>query len=90
MLGACLAYIGISLMLGIFLAALGYRHRAWSRSQLSRRLRSSSPRQTRRAPATVNTDAGDLAGAAGFEPANAGSKVRCLTAWRRPTDAPRR
>ena len=32
MLGACLAYIGISLMLGIFLAALGYRHRIWSRA----------------------------------------------------------
>ena len=29
-----------------------------------------------------------LAGAAGFEPANAGSKVRCLTAWRRPKAAP--
>jgi hypothetical protein len=25
-----------------------------------------------------------LAGTAGFEPANAGVKVRCLTAWRRP------
>tara|TARA_Y100000741_G_scaffold333780_1_gene290601 strand:+ start:403 stop:636 length:234 start_codon:yes stop_codon:yes gene_type:complete len=25
-----------------------------------------------------------LAGAAGFEPANAGIKSRCLTAWRRP------
>jgi hypothetical protein len=26
-----------------------------------------------------------LAGAAGIEPANAGIKSRCLTAWRRPT-----
>ena len=26
-----------------------------------------------------------MAGAAGFEPANAGVKVPCLTAWRRPT-----
>ncbi len=26
----------------------------------------------------------DMAGAAGFEPANADSKNRCLTAWRRP------
>jgi hypothetical protein len=25
-----------------------------------------------------------MAGAAGFEPANADSKNRCLTAWRRP------
>ncbi len=25
-----------------------------------------------------------MAGAAGFEPANAGIKSRCLTAWRRP------
>ena len=25
-----------------------------------------------------------MAGAAGFEPTNAGSKDRCLTAWRRP------
>ena len=25
-----------------------------------------------------------LAGAAGIEPANAGTKNRCLTAWRRP------
>ena len=28
-----------------------------------------------------------LAGAAGFEPANAGTKNRCLTTWRRPTVA---
>ena len=28
-----------------------------------------------------------LAGAAGFEPANAGTKNRCLTTWRRPNDA---
>src|SRR5690606_12008540 len=26
-----------------------------------------------------------MAGAAGFEPANAGTKNRCLTAWRRPS-----
>ena len=25
-----------------------------------------------------------MAGAAGIEPANAGIKIRCLTAWRRP------
>ncbi len=25
-----------------------------------------------------------VAGAVGFEPTNAGSKSRCLTAWRRP------
>ena len=30
-----------------------------------------------------------LAGAAGFEPANAGIKSRCLTTWRRPiSEAP--
>ena len=27
-----------------------------------------------------------LAGAEGFEPPNAGTKTRCLTAWRRPND----
>ncbi len=26
----------------------------------------------------------DLAGALGFEPRNAGIKIQCLTAWRRP------
>ena len=26
-----------------------------------------------------------LAGTAGFEPANAGTKTQCLTTWRRPT-----
>ena len=30
-----------------------------------------------------------MAGAGGFEPPNAGSKVPCLTAWLRPTAAPR-
>lgn len=28
---------------------------------------------------------GEMAGAAGFEPANADTKNRCLTTWRRPT-----
>ena len=28
-----------------------------------------------------------VAGSAGFEPANAGTKTQCLTAWRRPTIA---
>src|SRR6478672_9409547 len=32
---------------------------------------------------------GSLAGAAGFEPANAGTKNRCLTTWRRPSRRPR-
>ncbi len=27
-----------------------------------------------------------LAGTAGFEPANAGTKTQCLTTWRRPTN----
>ncbi len=27
-----------------------------------------------------------MAGPAGFEPANAGIKTRCLTTWRRPND----
>ncbi len=31
---------------------------------------------------TLNTK--NLAGAAGFEPANVDSKNRCLTTWRRP------
>lgn len=31
---------------------------------------------------------GDLAGEEGFEPSNAGSKVRCLTTWRLPSDGP--
>ena len=30
------------------------------------------------------TDSKNLAGMAGFEPANDGIKTRCLTAWRRP------
>jgi lipoprotein len=29
----------------------------------------------------------NLAGTAGFEPANAGTKTQCLTTWRRPTIA---
>ena len=49
MLGVCLAYIGISLMLGIFLAALGYRHRIWSRTRIARRLRSTARRPRRAA-----------------------------------------
>lgn len=28
-----------------------------------------------------------LAGAVGFEPTNGGTKSRCLTTWRRPSDA---
>src|SRR5438270_8561295 len=32
-----------------------------------------------------NTQMRLLAGAAGFEPANAGTKNRCLTTWRRPS-----
>lgn len=32
---------------------------------------------------------GDLAGEAGFEPADGGSKVRCLTTWRLPSEAAR-
>lgn len=31
-----------------------------------------------------------LAGPAGFEPANAGTKTRCLTTWRRPNSRCRR
>ena len=27
-----------------------------------------------------------MAGSAGFEPANAGTKTQCLTTWRRPTE----
>ena len=44
-----------------------------------------------RAPVTLDkyrrkryTAYGDMAGMAGFEPANDGVKVRCLTAWRHP------
>src|SRR3990172_12002278 len=29
-----------------------------------------------------------LAGAPGFEPGNAGIKIRCLTTWRRPSNLP--
>ena len=35
-------------------------------------------------PADQTCHSFDLAGAAGFEPANAGIKTRCLTTWRRP------
>ena len=31
----------------------------------------------------------ELAGAAGFEPANGGTKSRCLTTWRRPSTGDR-
>ena len=34
-----------------------------------------------------NTLASNMAGVAGFEPANAGIKTRCLTAWRHPNPA---
>ncbi len=37
-----------------------------------------------RGPKPANFKGKDLAGAAGFEPANAGTKNRCLTTWRRP------
>ena len=30
----------------------------------------------------------EMAGAPGFEPGNAGTKNRCLTAWRRPNEPP--
>ena len=30
-----------------------------------------------------NSDKSVMAGSAGFEPANAGTKTQCLTAWRR-------
>lgn len=36
MLGWCLAYIYASVTFGAFLAALGYRHRVWSRKDASR------------------------------------------------------
>jgi hypothetical protein len=36
MLGWCLSYLCASFALGAFLAALGYRHRVWSRADLHR------------------------------------------------------
>lgn len=36
MLGWCLSYVCASLAFGVFLAALGYRHRVWSRADLDR------------------------------------------------------
>jgi hypothetical protein len=43
----------MSLILGVFFATLGYRHRVWSRAQLARRIddprRPSSTRHVRRA-----------------------------------------
>src|SRR3954463_5625171 len=36
-------------------------------------------------PAVAREARRRLAGAAGFEPANAGTKNRCLTTWRRPS-----
>lgn len=33
-----------------------------------------------------NDDDSLMAGSAGFEPANAGTKTQCLTTWRRPTE----
>jgi hypothetical protein len=53
MLGACVVYVGISLILGVFLAVLGYRHRVWSRAQIACRVRRlplpSASRRPRRA-----------------------------------------
>src|SRR5579883_115597 len=46
----------------------------WKQSTLTRR-----PMRQNLAPTHI------VAGAAGFEPANAGIKTRCLTTWRRPT-----
>jgi hypothetical protein len=34
----------------------------------------------------VRSNDGGLAGAGGIEPPNGGIKIRCLTAWLRPTD----
>src|SRR4029078_5571743 len=39
-------------------------------------------------PTPTTADQRMLAGAAGFEPANAGTKNRCLTTWRRPSRRP--
>lgn len=36
MLDWCLTYLCVSLVFGAFLAALGYRHRVWSRADLER------------------------------------------------------
>lgn len=35
---------------------------------------------------SLATEVFTMAGSAGFEPANDGTKTRCLTAWRRPND----
>jgi hypothetical protein len=36
MLGWCLAYVCASIGFGVYLGALGYRHRVWSRTDLRR------------------------------------------------------
>ena len=40
--------------------------------------------QTWRGQLAISGRSMDMAGAPGFEPGNAGTKNRCLTAWRRP------
>ena len=52
------------------------------RRLLIRRFREST--HPSRSPLETNNLSEKLAGAAGFEPANGGTKSRCLTAWRRP------
>ena len=57
----------------------------------SRRIRSPGVRFTQHAfdvsSVAVGWKARSLDGAAGFEPANGGIKIRCLTTWRRPNGA---
>ena len=55
--------------------AVGRRRTAWQAAS------------TTRARATLSTR---LAGAPGLEPGNGGIKIRCLTAWLRPTKGPAR
>ena len=54
-------------------------NRAWFRSTRLAWCWSRSTRRSEKRSASL-----ELAGAAGFEPANGGTKSRCLTTWRRP------
>src|SRR5205814_963254 len=54
-------------------------------ARLARAGPSSIIHSTNRRAADLDASSEVLAGAAGFEPANAGTKNRCLTTWRRPS-----
>ena len=88
------------LMIGAMLGGCRRRDRSCGRARHAGRQKRKcqqhrqSEEHRRHIPKIVRTALGSndgllrLAGAAGFEPANAGTKNRCLTTWRRPSRRP--